>query len=141
MHNWWIKNLLKGVNRHSKNVLLDALYQFDKTGNNILEPYIREFNNIMASPELIRDLGNRIGINVYPDSMLDAPEVFIDKMLKVIINFGDLINVSEPTLPNGLPSIPMIINMSRKQFQETFNVFSEDAYQDRLLLVSELITL
>jgi len=51
-----------------------------------------------------------------------------------------LINVSETTLPNGLPSIPAIINMSREEFQSIFDKFSEDVYQDRLFLISEMIT-
>jgi hypothetical protein len=145
MQRWWLKNLLQTPNKHisnqnTSNILLDTLYRFDKSGNNILEPYIKEFYDNIATPELVRDIGNKIGLNVYLDRLRDPSDVFIDKMLKVIINFGNLINVSETTLPNGLPSIPAIINMSREEFQSIFDKFSEDVYQDRLFLISELIT-
>ena len=146
MNEWWLNNLkYKRIENRNKsdvlNMLLDYLYSFPHPDNfkNVLEPYIREFDKSMGNDEEVRNIGRRIGLEIHVGRIRTAQDIFIDKLMKVISNFGPLINVAEPNLPNGLPSVPRIINMTRDEFKETFHAFDERAYEDRLFLVSELL--
>jgi len=129
--------------RNMMNLLYGDVIEFIKrapgTGSP-LEEYIISFDQVMIDEGAVRAVGSRAGIYIPVSSEYWAREYFIDRMVEVIEN----LNLFEPdtTLSPSKTGISFtlqeVIDMDRPQFKKWMksigNSFSEDQYQDRLLV-------
>lgn len=165
MDTWWLQSLLAGSKQPKNYItsnassddrtitqlsdvarnLMDYLYSFSPTvQHTFLEPYIVEFDRIMDRDDLIRALGSSIGLWIEVGRAETAADIFIDKLVDVITNLGELVYVESPTLPiDDLPSVPYIVGMDRDQFRNWISDSNRDVedvlYQDRLYLLGRLV--
>jgi len=99
--------------------------------NNInpIEPYIIEFDKNIENGEVIKAIGDRIGIYVYDSIDLMEYEIFLDKLVEYILTFNNKNIESYPTFEE-------IINMSYENFKNKMKEFNynSDFYKDRLMV-------
>jgi len=165
MDTWWLQSLLAGgksphnyitsdMSSNDRTVtqlsevgrkLMDYLYSFNPTvQHTFLEPYIVEFDRVMDRDDLIRALGLSIGLWIEVGRAETAADIFIDKLVDVITNLGELVYIESATLPiDDLPSVPYIVGMDRDQFRnwisDTNRNVEDILYQDRLYLLGRLV--
>ena len=166
MDHWWIDSLLEPRLAETETVtsnvvesepavthlseasqeIIDYLYSFPHPQgyHNFLEPFIAQFDRVMGNDALVRGLGARLGIWIPIGRAETASDIFIDKILQVISDYGSLIHEEGPTVAGEFPSIPAVVNASRHQLRRWLHGkvdkgTEEELYQDRLFIIASMI--
>jgi hypothetical protein len=153
MEEWWLRSLIESTSTPNTETsllsegareLLDYLYSFPHPPGyrSFLESYIVDFDSSEGDPGLVRALGSRLGLWIEIGRAETPDDIFIDKLTRVIGNFGPLVHEESPTILGDIPSIPYIVDMSREEFHR-WVVATGDVgdilYSDRLYLLSEIV--
>ncbi len=111
--------------------------------SNILEEYIMTFDQVVGDNQMVRLVGQRMGIYIPIDRDFTADDIFIDKLLDILDLLRGVLRDETEFIPGTkLPSIPRIIDMDRTEFDRMVTGFgmdtSEQLFQDRLYLLADL---